>query len=182
MPRRRVTSRRLPRTGPVMAVTSGRNTAPARAASPTRAASSTERDSTLPLGRCSVALRCRAWSSNAVSGRAPQAGMSPPSPASSSTPRATPPRQEPHTLLRGQLDRSTRSTECPARASPRAAMAPAGPAPMTRASHRAAIPERGRVILVRRSGVPSARTARARPGARLPPVRRGRRAAALRRS
>ena len=87
-------------------------------------------------------------------------------------------RQHPHTLPRGRLARSTRSTRTRFRASRRAAAAPAGPAPTTTHSHGPAAAARPIVPgTVMRSVfmVPSSRRAtrsrpaRARPGARSHP-------------
>ena len=62
---------------------------------------------------------------------APSSAGSSPSPASASADRARPLRQHPHTLARGNVERSTSKTDNPTRAIKPATTAPAGPAPTT---------------------------------------------------
>ncbi len=81
--------------------------------------------------------------------RAARPGRSP-SPADRSTASACPFRQPPQTFSRGNTPRSTRSTRAPAAASSRAAIVPAGPAPITAASHGPSLvgASRGAVLLL----------------------------------
>src|SRR5260370_35376348 len=86
-------------------------------------------------------------------GRAPQRANSPLSPTDRSTAAARLLRQQPQTFQRGNAARSTNRTDTPRRASSRAAVAPAGPAPTTTAAQRrAAAPPGGK-------GAPTALTA-----------------------
>ena len=105
-----------------------------RPSAPTPAGRLRHHEVSRPLPNATTARRPPLAITSRSTGRAPSASHSPPSPTRRSVSSAYPFTQHPHTFVRSPLRLSTIDTDKPASANPRAAVAPAGPPPMTTAS------------------------------------------------
>jgi hypothetical protein len=115
--------------------TFGQKRTPASTAYCTRTASAAARDTASPsgIGTRRFALEDRRWSCRNLMPAKASIRLRTPIASSNSRPLAL--QHAPQIFWRGNRFRSTSSTRAPLRASNRAATAPAGPAPITTASH-----------------------------------------------